>query len=58
MMFIRKFKDLEALDAGKPRGDTVFEIDFAIATFRYYAGYSDKIHGKTIPAGSLFRITP
>lgn len=41
--------NLETLDNGKPFGDSVFDINCAIDTFRYYAGWCDKIHGNTIP---------
>jgi len=44
---------LETLDNGKPYGDSVFDIGCAIDTFRYYAGWCDKIHGNTIPAGEV-----
>ncbi|XP_022669071.1 retinal dehydrogenase 1-like isoform X1 [Varroa destructor] len=45
--------NLEVLDNGKPYAEADFDMDCAIATFRYYAGWSDKIHGKTIPADGL-----
>ncbi|XP_003740696.1 aldehyde dehydrogenase X, mitochondrial [Galendromus occidentalis] len=52
------FADLEALDAGKPRAEAEFDVECTIATFRYYAGWSDKIHGKTIPAdGGVISMT-
>lgn len=44
-------QSLETLDNGKPIGEALFDIDCVIACFRYYAGWADKIHGKTIPAG-------
>lgn len=37
---------LEAMDAGKPLDSAKGDIEFAINTFRYHAGYADKIHGK------------
>jgi len=41
---------LETLDNGKPiRETTNVDLPFAIATFEYYAGWADKIHGDTIP---------
>lgn len=43
--------NLESLDNGKPFGDSLFDIGMAISTLQYYAGFADKIHGKTIPAG-------
>eukprot|EP01137_Pigoraptor_chileana_P015489 Opistho-2@71472 len=41
---------LETLDNGKPFRDS-FNIDvpLSIECLRYYAGWSDKVHGKTIP---------
>jgi aldehyde dehydrogenase (NAD+) len=41
---------LESLDNGKPYRDS-FNIDLplSIKCYRYYAGWADKIHGKTIP---------
>ncbi|CAG0883572.1 unnamed protein product [Darwinula stevensoni] len=45
---------LETLDNGKPIGDSVFDIDVSVGTLRYFAGYADKIHGKTIPADGNF----
>lgn len=44
--------NLESLDNGKPYDDSVFDINCAIDTFRYYAGWADKIHGNTIPSGN------
>lgn len=48
---ITTIANLETLDNGKPFGDSVFDINCAIDTFRYYAGWCDKVHGNTIPAG-------
>ena len=51
--------ELETLDNGKPiteskNGDLPMVID----TFRYYAGWADKIHGQTIPVrGNYFTYT-
>nr|AOD75396.1 aldehyde dehydrogenase-like protein [Tyrophagus putrescentiae] len=42
--------ELESLDNGKPLAEAEFDLDCTVATFRYYAGWADKIHGKTIPA--------
>jgi aldehyde dehydrogenase (NAD+) len=50
---------LETLDNGKPYRDS-FNIDvpMTIKCYRYYAGWADKIHGKTIPVeGSYFCYT-
>lgn len=43
--------NLESLDNGKPFSDSLGDIGAAISTLKYYAGYADKIHGKTISAG-------
>ncbi|KAI1287426.1 Retinal dehydrogenase 1 [Halotydeus destructor] len=49
---------LETLDNGKPIGEALFDIDCAVACFRYNAGWADKIHGKTIPAdGNILSFT-
>ena len=50
---------LETRDNGKPYSDS-FNVDFAlvIKCFRYYAGWCDKIQGKTIPIdGPYFSYT-
>ena len=46
---------LETLDNGKPYGDAL-GIDVALAhkCFRYFGGWADKIHGKTIPIDGAF----
>ncbi|XP_067011008.2 aldehyde dehydrogenase 1A1 [Anabrus simplex] len=50
--------NLESLDNGKPYEDSIFDINCAIDTFRYYAGWADKIHGNTIPSdGNFFSYT-
>jgi betaine-aldehyde dehydrogenase len=50
---------LEALDIGKPVGQPqMLDIPNAIATFRHFAGWADKIGGATIPtAGYMGRPT-
>jgi acyl-CoA reductase-like NAD-dependent aldehyde dehydrogenase len=50
---------LETRDNGKPYSDS-FNVDLAlvIKCFRYYAGWCDKLHGKTIPVdGPYFAYT-
>src|SRR5438445_424034 len=50
---------LETLDNGKPYRDS-FNIDLPLTVkcYRYYAGWADKIHGKTIPVeGNYFCYT-
>jgi aldehyde dehydrogenase (NAD+) len=50
---------LESLDNGKPLKDSkAIDVPSSIATYRYYAGWADKIHGKTIPVpGPFFTYT-
>lgn len=43
--------NIEVLDNGKPFAEADFDIVCAVDTFRYYAGWCDKIHGNTIPVG-------
>lgn len=41
---------LESLDNGKPYRDSLnADLPLSIKCYRYYAGWADKIHGKTIP---------
>ena len=50
---------LESLDNGKPIRDAkAADLPLVIDCIRYYAGYADKIHGKTIPIrGNYFTYT-
>lgn len=50
------FANLEVLDNGKPFAEADFDIQCSIDVLRYYAGWCDKIHGNTIPAG-MFCLT-
>ena len=46
---------LEALDNGKPvEVAKVADIPLSYSTYRYYAGWADKIHGDTIPIDGDF----
>jgi len=55
---IEYISSLETLDNGKPYEDSVFDMQGAIEVLKYYAGWCDKICGKTIPAdGGLFSYT-
>ncbi len=46
---------LETLDNGKPLKDSRnIDLPLTIACYRYYAGWADKIHGKTIPVNGPF----
>jgi aldehyde dehydrogenase (NAD+) len=50
---------LESLDNGKPVGDSMAaDLPLVIKCYRYYAGWADKFHGKTIPVeGDYFCYT-
>lgn len=48
---------LEVLNNGKPIAEAKLDLEFVIKIFRYYAGWADKIHGKLIPAGKIFKIS-
>ena len=50
---------LEALDNGKPyHVAKAGDLALSVATYRYYAGWADKVQGKTIPvAGPYFSYT-
>jgi acyl-CoA reductase-like NAD-dependent aldehyde dehydrogenase len=49
---------LETLNCGKPYNDALGDIDFSIKCMEYYAGWTDKIFGKTIPVdGPYFTYT-
>ncbi|KAK3735841.1 hypothetical protein QZH41_020005, partial [Actinostola sp. cb2023] len=46
---------LESLDNGKPYKDAFnIDLELTIRCYRYYAGWADKIHGKTIPLDGPF----
>lgn len=46
---------LETLDNGKPVSESLnADLPFAIAMYRYYAGWADKIQGETIPIGDPY----
>ncbi|XP_031733389.1 retinaldehyde dehydrogenase 3 [Anarrhichthys ocellatus] len=46
---------LETLDTGKPFLHSFFiDLDGSIKTLRYYAGWADKIHGKSLPVDESF----
>lgn len=49
---------LEVLDNGKPFTSAMGDVAFAVKTLRYFAGWADKIQGKTIPVdGDYFAYT-
>ncbi|HEY8503808.1 MAG TPA: aldehyde dehydrogenase family protein, partial [Gemmataceae bacterium] len=49
---------LESLDNGKPYRDALGDLALVVKCYRYYAGWADKNHGKTIPVeGNYFCYT-
>lgn len=46
---IDELAQLETLDNGKPLQDSLGDLGLVIACYRYYAGWADKVQGKTIP---------
>jgi len=55
----QELAELESLDNGKPVQAAHFDVSFSADTFRYYAGWTDKITGQTIPVsnGEFFSFT-
>ena len=53
------FANLESLDVGKPGFEPrVIDLPQTVATFRHYAGWADKLEGRTIPTpGYMGRAT-
>jgi aldehyde dehydrogenase (NAD+) len=45
---------LETLNNGKPLFESHIDIKLTAETFRYYAGWADKIHGETIPVDGAY----
>ncbi|XP_029902776.1 retinaldehyde dehydrogenase 3 [Myripristis murdjan] len=46
---------METMDTGKPFLQSFFvDLDGSIKTLRYYAGWTDKIHGKSLPVDESF----
>lgn len=54
---IDELSALEALDNGKTMGlARAADLNLVLATYRYYAGWCDKIHGQTIPVNGPFNV--
>lgn len=50
---------LESLDIGKPAAQpAMLDVPNAIATFRHFAGWADKINGETIPTAGYMGMAP
>ncbi len=45
---------LESLNCGKTIGDSLGDVGGAVNTLRYYAGWADKVEGKTVPVRGNF----
>ena len=55
---IVELAQLEALDNGKPFSHAIMDVGFSLEILKYYAGWTDKIMGDTIPiAGPYFCYT-
>ncbi|XP_046630206.1 aldehyde dehydrogenase 1A1-like [Neodiprion virginianus] len=55
---VDELASLESIDNGKPFKEAYGEVYGCAAFLRYYAGWTDKIHGSTIPAdGNSFTLT-
>ncbi|CAO3634158.1 unnamed protein product [Cunninghamella blakesleeana] len=54
---IEELAQIVTLENGKPISLARREIQFSIQSLRYYAGYTDKIHGKTIPTPGALSYT-
>ncbi len=55
-----EFAQLETLDNGKPIRESMFaDVPLSVDHFRYYAGWSNKFHGETLPVsnGNYFAYT-
>ena len=51
---IEELARLETLNNGKPVLESKIDTRLAAQTFKYYAGWADKIHGETIPVDGAF----
>jgi aldehyde dehydrogenase (NAD+) len=45
---------LESLNCGKTIADSTGDLEGVVNTLRYYAGWADKIEGKTVPVRGNF----
>ncbi|XP_036323763.1 aldehyde dehydrogenase 9 isoform X2 [Rhagoletis pomonella] len=48
---------LETQDNGKPYAEALFDVEVSIMTLKYYAGWTDKYFGDTIPADGFVAMT-
>ncbi|XP_005189874.2 aldehyde dehydrogenase X, mitochondrial [Musca domestica] len=49
--------NIETRDNGKPYAEALFDVEISIMTLKYYAGWTDKFFGDTIPAGGFISMT-
>lgn len=49
-----EFAEVECRDAGKPMKQAIIDVTVAARYFEYYAGFADKLFGRTIPLGPDF----
>ena len=50
------FKSLDTVDNGKPYRDAVGDVEESVNVLRYFAGWSDKIFGRTIPIAGKYLV--
>lgn len=48
---------IETQDNGKPLAEALFDVTISIMTLQYYAGWTDKFFGDTIPCGGFVSMT-
>ena len=49
--------NIEVQDNGKPLAEARFDVEATIMTLKYYAGWTDKYFGDTIPEGNFVSMT-
>lgn len=55
---INELAALESLDNGKPVPHAMIDVGMSVDILRYFAGWTEKIHGQTIPiSGPYFCYT-
>lgn len=58
MLFSLPRQSLETVDNGKPFAQAKGDVEASVGLLRYYAGWADKIEGRTIPTeGQVFGYT-
>ncbi|XP_037955595.1 aldehyde dehydrogenase X, mitochondrial-like [Teleopsis dalmanni] len=49
--------NIEVQDNGKPYAEAAFDVDCSVETLKYYAGWTDKFFGDTIPVSGVVSMT-